>query len=205
MTPRGAAVYGAGGHGKVVASILRACGIPIMGFFDDAYTGPGQEVQGVPVIGRCSDILSYRDQIAAAYLAVGDNSSRSKAFQEIHREGIELPALIHPKAHVEPDATIGDGTVICMGALVGTEAAVGRGCILNTGCCLDHESTVGDMAHLAPRVAVAGRSSIGELTFVGMGAVIAQGLKIGSRVVIGANSVVLRDITDGSKAVGVLH
>jgi len=205
MTPRGAAIYGAGGHGKVVASILRARGIPIMGFFDDAYTGPDQEVQGIPVIGKCSDILNYRDRITAAYLAVGDNLARSKALKEIHREGIKLPALIHPKAHVEPDAVINDGTVICMGALVGTEASVGRGCILNTGCCLDHESTLGDMVHLAPQVAVAGRTSVGELTFVGMGAVIAQGLTIGSRVVIGANSVVLRDVAEGSKVVGVHH
>lgn len=198
----GAAVYGGGGHAHVVASILRARGQAILGFFDDAYVA-GQEIQGAPVLGRLKQILQYRDRISAAYLALGDNLLRSHAFKRLRREGFELPPLVHPSAWVEPGVSVGDGTVICMGAMVATQASLGRACLLNTGCCVDHESSLGDIVHLAPRSVVAGRSHVGELTFVGMGAVVAQGLSIGRRVAIGANSVVLADVPDGAKVLGV--
>lgn len=201
---QGAAIYGAGGHGRVVASILQARQIPLLGFFDDGAT-IGDTVGNTPILGQREDLLKRRDQITAVYLALGDNLTRSRVFKELRRESFELPPLIHPWALVEPSATIADGSVVCMGALLAAHVSVGRACLLNTGCCLDHESELGDLVHVAPRATVAGRVTIGELTFVGMAAVVAQDLSVGRRVAIGANAVVLKDVPDGSKVVGVHH
>ena len=201
---KGAAIYGAGGHGRVVASILQARQIPILGFFDDGAT-VGDTVGNAPILGRREDLLKQRDQVTAVYLALGDNLIRSQVYKELRRESFELPPLIPPWAMVDPSASIADGTVVCMGALLATEVSVGRACLLNTGCCLDHESSVSDLVHVAPRAAIAGRVTIGELTFVGMAAVVAQELSVGRRVAIGANAVVLKDVADGSKVVGVHH
>jgi len=202
---RGAAIYGAGGHAHVVASIIRANRIELLGFFDDEAQKTGDTILGAPVLGTFRDIIKHRDQITAVYLGLGDNLARSQAFKNLRRESFELPALIHPRALVEQNVSIADGSVICMGAHIATEASVGRACLLNTGCCLEHESQLGDLVHLGPNSTIAGRTSIGELTFEGIGAVIAQGLSIGRLVAIGANSVVLKDVADGSKVLGIHH
>jgi len=202
---RGAAIYGAGGHGRVVASILKARQVPVVGFFDDGCQ-PGATIGGVPVLGDRFDLTQkHRERITAVYLAIGDNLIRLQLLDVMRREGLPIPPLVHPRAWVEEGVWIGDGCVVAMGAMVATEASIGQACILNTGCCLEHEAVLGDAVHLAPRATVAGRTVIGEGAFVGMGAVVAQGLTIGKRVVIGANSVVLTDTPDGSKIVGVHH
>ncbi len=201
---KGAAIYGAGGHGRVVASILLACKTPILGFFDDQEP-TDQTILGSPVLGSTKDIPRYSDRITAGYLAIGDNIERAKAFKALARESVPMPPLVHPSATVEADAELGQGTVVCMGALVATGVTTGRGCIINTGASVDHESILGDFVHLAPRAVAAGRVTIDELTFVAMGVAIAQGLKIGRLAAIGANAVVLRDVPSGSKIVGVHH
>ena len=200
----GAAIYGAGGHARVVSSILRARGISVIGFFDDSFQGK-EIIQGAPVLGRFNDIFKYKDSFCAAYLAIGDNSQRKKAYNILVKNKIVVPPLVHPKSVMEIDAKVKPGTVICMGAIVGTEVKIGKGVILNTGCSADHEVQIGDFVHIAPKSAIAGRTRIGKNTFIGMNASIADNLKIGKNVQIGAGSIVLRDVPDGEKVRGVYH
>ncbi len=202
---KGAAVYGAGGHARVIASILRACKIPLLGFFDDAFCGKEEYIQGSTVIGRFEDMLNAKSQIEAAYLAIGDNAARQRAFFLLKENGFSTPSLIHPTTCIEDNAAVGEGTVICLGAIIATEVQIGTGCIINTGVSVDHESKISDFVHLAPKTTIAGRVVIGSLTFVGIGAAVAQNLKIGERAMIGANSVILKDVPPDKKVVGVFH
>ena len=199
-----AAVYGAGGHARVVASVLHACNIPILGFFDNSYHGP-EEILGVPVLGPFRDILNYRESFSSVYIALGDNALRKQAFEFLLESQVDLPALIHPTAICEVDVVVDQGAVVCLGAIVGTGVFVGKGAIVNTGCAVDHETSVGDFVHLAPKVVIAGRVRIGANTFVGMNTCIGDKLTVGKNVTIGAGSVVLRDVPDGAKVVGVYH
>ena len=199
-----AAIFGAGGHCRVVASILRALKIPILGIFDDSFQY-SEVIQGVPVIGRYDDILTCENDIGSVYLAIGDNMLRQKKYALLKKLGFETPPLIHPSALLADDVTIGEGTVVCMGATAGAEVEMGKGVILNTGCLVDHESWIGDFVHLAPRVTVAGRTRIESNVFVGINSCIADKLHIGKRAVVGAGSVVLRDVPAAQTVVGVVH
>ncbi len=199
------AIYGAGGHARVIASILRACGTESIGFFDDSYKGDNELIQGNPVLGVFWDILKFRNSISSVYLALGDNHDRRNAFVYLKDNGFLLPALIHPSAILEDDVVIGDGAVICLGVILGTEVSIGRGALINSGCSVDHEVTIGDFSHLAPRTCVAGRTSIGANTFVGNNSSIGDKLSIGDNVIIGAGSVILKDAPAGTKIVGVHH
>ncbi|MBI2095281.1 MAG: acetyltransferase [Candidatus Omnitrophica bacterium] len=201
-----AAVLGAGGHARVVASILEARRMPVLGFFDDSFDPKaGEKILGRPVLGRFRDILKFKGKIGGVYLAVGDNASRKKFFNFFRERGFSLPSITHPSAFVEKNARIGEGSVVCLGAIVGAGATVGKGCIVNSGASLDHESRLGDFSHLAPKSVVAGRTSIGESSFVGMNAAVADCLAIGAGVTIGAGSVVLRNVPDHKKVLGVWH
>ena len=194
---------GAGGHARVVASILRANHVNIHGFFDDSYSGSSEIIQGAPLLGRFDDIDNFSDDIQSVYLAVGDNLTRKKYYDFLIEHDFLLPPLFHPTAIIELDTSVCDATVVCLGGIIGTEVKIGKGCIVNTGCSVDHESTIGDFVHLAPKVAIAGRTSIGDYTFVGINTAIADKLTIGENVVIGAGSVILTDVPDGAKIFGV--
>ncbi len=196
------AIYGAGGHARVLAAILHQLNLPILGYFDDSFIGP-ENIQGAPVLGRFNDIVKFQGKASSAFLAIGDNALREKAFHFLKQEGFSMPPLIHPGAIVESDVAVGEGSVVCIGAVIGTEVKIGSGAILNTGCIVDHESEVGDFVHLAPGVTVAGRTSVGHGTFVGMNASISNKIRIGRKSVIGAGSVVLRDVPDNHKVLGL--
>jgi sugar O-acyltransferase (sialic acid O-acetyltransferase NeuD family) len=197
------AVIGAGGHARVIISILKSHRIEIMGVFDDSCGQIGELIQEVPVIGPFLEILKYGHLLTAVYLAIGDNQDRYKWHEFLSLNHFELPSLIHPRAIVERDATVGSASSVCVGAIVCTQAVIGRGCIINTGCSIDHESSIGDFSHLAPGVVVAGRTQIGSNTFIGLNSAIANKIRIGNNVIIGAGSVVLSDIPDGARIVGV--
>jgi sugar O-acyltransferase (sialic acid O-acetyltransferase NeuD family) len=200
---RPVAVMGAGGHARVISSIIKANQMEITGFFDDSCGNNQELIHGAPVLGPFKDIVQYGKSLQAVYLALGSNSQRRKWYSFLAKNNFNLPALFHPFAQMEKDVAIGMATVVCIGAIVCTQVDVGQGCIINTGCCIDHESSVGNFSHLAPGVTVAGRTHIGNNTFVGLNTAIADGIKVGNNVVIGAGSVVLADIPDGSRVVGV--
>jgi sugar O-acyltransferase (sialic acid O-acetyltransferase NeuD family) len=202
---RKAAIYGAGGHSRVVASILRVNRVPLLGFFDDSYSGQKEMIQGAPLLGSFRAILDFQEQIEGVYLALGNNRQRGEAFFFLQEHAFVLPYLIHPRSLAEDDVSLGPGSVVCLGSLLCTEARIGQGCIINTGSTVEHETVIGDFVHLAPRVTVAGRAKIGDYTFIGMNASIGNGRSIGRDVVIGAGSVVLRDVPDNARVVGVYH
>lgn len=198
------AIYGAGGHARVIASILKACGIGILGFFDDSYKRP-ELIQGKPLLGKFHDILNHKKSISSVYLAVGDNWARREAFVYLKENGFRLPPLIHPATIIEHDVVIQDGVVICLGVILGTEVKIGKGVLVNSGCSIDHESIIGDFSHLAPKTCVSGRTTIGENTFIGINSSIGDKLDIGDNVIIGAGSIILKDVSAGAKIVGVHH
>src|SRR5690606_9251955 len=51
---------------------------------------------------------------------------------------------IHPSAHVDPTATVGQGTVVYPGAYIGPRATVGADCILYPNSVIYDDCVLGD-------------------------------------------------------------
>src|SRR5262245_15174774 len=45
-------------------------------------------------------------------------------------------AGVHPKAHIDPTATVGEGTVVYPGAFIGPHVRIGRDCIIYPNVCI---------------------------------------------------------------------
>jgi sugar O-acyltransferase (sialic acid O-acetyltransferase NeuD family) len=202
------AIIGAGGHGQVVADIIRASsrdagsGLSLAGFVDDRPELDGTLVAGAPVLGSVLDLA--RVDADAFVIAIGDNATRAQIAARVCGAGRRLLTTVrHPHASIAADASIGDGTMISAGAIVVTAAQIGRGVILNTGCTIDHHCQIGDFVHVAPGVHVGGEVSIGDRTLVGIGAVVAPHCRIGAGCTIGAGAVVIRDVPDHTTVVGI--
>lgn len=198
-TPR-IVVYGAGGHGKVVAEVVRALGLELLGFVDD-FQPVGTRLLGSAVLAPGAGLAGLgATQVA---LALGDNRKRAAQAERVIAAGLAVGTFVHPRAWVSPTASLGPGTVVMAGAVVNAEARVGAGVILNTGCVVEHECVVGDYAHLSPNSALGGRARVGARAHVGLGASILPSAEVGDDCVVGAGAVVLERAERGAVVVGV--
>jgi len=197
-------VYGAGGHGKVVADILIACGHLQVAFIDDKPGLAGMTVAGLPVIGGADHIPRElaNDQVGVA-LGIGDNNLRKALAQRLTTLGTQILTAIHPSAILSRSAKIGVGTVVMAGVVINADAQLGAGVIANSGAIIEHDVVIGDYAHVSPNAVLGGAASLGSLAHLGLGAIVLPGIEIGSRSIIGAGAVVNRKLPSGIVATGV--
>jgi sugar O-acyltransferase (sialic acid O-acetyltransferase NeuD family) len=196
-------IVGAGGHGEVVADILRAqhdagSNFDLVGYVDDRAL-QHEERLGGRVVGTVADIP--RLSFDALIVAVGDNGARARLVDRL--SGLPLATAVHPSAVIGGASSIGAGTMICARAVVGCGSRVGRGVILNTGSSIDHHAHIGDFAHIAPGVHLGGAVTVGAGALLGIGAVVLPGITIGAAAVVGAGAVVIHDVPDGATVAGV--
>ena len=195
-------VYGASGHGKVVADILRSCGREVEGFVDDD-------------LGRCNAALGLRvvgdrrwlarqatERPVAVALGIGDNFCRREVAEQCCQANVQILSAVHPSATVAPSANVLPGAVIMAHAVVNADAQIGPGSIINTAAVVEHDCKVGSFAHISPRVALGGNAQIADLCWLGIGSIVLPGIKIGMGSIVGAGSTVLHDIDDWVVVVG---
>jgi len=194
------AIFGAGGHGLVVAEIAEVVGYQEIHFYDD-FRSPTSYYPW-PLKGNMEELLGRLNEYNGIHVALGENSVRKNKACLISQNGGKLATLIHPRSIISQRSRIGQGSTIMAGAVVNANTVIGDGVILNTACTVDHDSFLGDFSHIGPNSAVAGRVYIGAECLVGVGATIKPGCTIGDRSVLGAGAVLVRDIPSGVVAVG---
>ena len=199
------ALWGAGGHGRVVFDAARQQGLhEVLAFIDESQKEATRHIGGIPILyGRGQLIKLRAEGIEGIVIAVGDELTRAKLATIAVDAGYSLCTIVHPSAVICADVRIGAGTVVFAGAVVQTGSQIGENAIINTCSSVDHDCTIRDCAQLAPRVVLGGRVSVGELTFVGIGAAVINRISIGRNCVIGAGAAIVRDIPDHSVAYGV--
>lgn len=199
-------ILGAGGHAQVVADILmrmRDAGAQVepVGYLDDNPRLRGEERLGLPILGGVADLPRIPHD--ALILAIGDNKTRQRLFQQLERQGERFASARHPAAVIAPDVPIGRGAMICAGVVVNTGSMIGDDVILNTGCTVDHHNRIGDHTHIAPGAHLGGDVRVGEGALVGIGATVMPQRHVGDWSVVGAASLVHRNVPDCSIVIGV--
>lgn len=192
-------IYGAGGHGLVVAEAALSGGLKVKGFLDDDRE-PGSSIEGRVVLDW-NDIPQPGK--ALFHIAVGDNTTRQRIAAQILAKGYQLVTIIHPSAQVNRLATVMPGAYIGANAAVNPRAMIGEGAIVNTGAIVEHHASVDAFAHIAPGAVLTGRVFVGECTMVGANAVVNPGLRIGCSAQVGSGAVVTKDVADGQTVMGV--
>ena len=198
-------VYGAGGHGQVVADILicmQRSGKSVLpvGFIDDNPGLKHNTFLGISVFGSESELPHIAHD--ALVVAIGNNETRKKVAMRMAAAGEKFFAAIHPSAVIAADTIIGQGCMICAGAVVNTGSVIGDHVILNTGCTVDHHNHIGNFVHIAPGVNLGGEVQIDEGVLTGIGSCVLPRTSIGAWAVIGGGGVVRKNIPAGALAVG---
>jgi sugar O-acyltransferase (sialic acid O-acetyltransferase NeuD family) len=202
-------IWGAGGHGRVVADLVRACGHELLGFVD---ADPGKRDQVVEP-GGARVVLSEQNLLRAVVegalpegidgvaLAIGDNRTRLQSLLQLG--SLCVPTLVHPSAVVSPSARISRGSVVFPTAVINAGARLGHAVIVNSAAVVEHDCEVAEGAHISPHATLAGGVRVGARSWVGAGATVIQNVVVGTDAIVGAGSAVIRDVPDGATVVGV--
>src|SRR5262249_4505307 len=152
-------VFGAGGHGRVVADAARSQGLEVVAFVDDA---PKGAVEGLRVLAwkNLVEERSLREGVSIAH-GIGDNVARSRAHERLLAMGFDIVTIVHARAIVATSVVLAVGAVVLAGAVVNSGARIGTGAVLNTACVVEHDCTIGDFAFVGPRAACGGTVAIG--------------------------------------------
>lgn len=198
-------IYGAGGHSKVIISLLQLLNWEIVGVIDDDEASIGHKDSGVEILGNSSILPELRAQgisnIVNSIGGIGNYAIRWNLFEKLRKLEFSFPTLIHPTAFVEDTAKIADGVQVLAKSYIGAESTIGFGSLINSGTIISHEVQIGRCVNLSPGAMLAGQVRVEDFAQIGMGATINIGLRIGSEACIGNSAVVKADVPAG----GVVH
>jgi sugar O-acyltransferase (sialic acid O-acetyltransferase NeuD family) len=192
-------IFGASGHGRVVADAALRTGLwqRVLASDRDPARCSGELLAGVA--------LMRAEQAAAAatavHVAIGNAANRETEIATLAAG--RLASVVHPQASVSDQAQVAPGCFIAAQAVVAPGARLGTAVIVNHGAVVDHDVTVGDFSHIAPLAALGGGVQIGRRVLVGSGASILPGVRVGDDVVIGAGAVVARHLPEPGVYAGV--
>src|SRR5258705_7914715 len=135
----GLLVWGGGGHGKVVADLIRACGLQLVGFVDRDVAKRGVVVEPggacvTMIQAELEELLKSQadllGQASSVALGIGDNRVRLRWARRL--DALLAPSLVHPRATVSPSAMVGAGSVVFAGGVLNSRARVGEAVICDT-------------------------------------------------------------------------
>lgn len=189
-------IIGAGGHGRVIADIVKSAGDTVLGFLDDGIAD--SNIYG-RILGTVSDCVKFKDKLFI--IAIGNNEVRKNI--SIKYPDLNYYTAIHPSAIISDFAIIGRGTCVMPGAVIAAGAKVGAHCIVNTNAVIEHDCVLEDFVHVSPAAALCGTVSVGEGTHIGAGAVVINNIRIAPHSVIGAGAAVIRNADSPGTYVGV--
>ncbi len=196
------AIWGASGHGKVIADAAECAGWQEVIFFDDAWPKLASN-DPWPIDGDSTALLANLQSYDGVIVAIGHNPTRLQKLKQLASQGARLVSIVHPTATVSRYVSFGPGTVVMAGAVVHAGTYMGTGCIINTSASVDHDCVLADGVHISPGAHLAGGVTVGETAWVGIGASVRHLIRIGVGAVVGAGAAVVSDVPEQCTMVGV--
>jgi len=188
--PQPLLVFGAGGHGRVVAdaALLQSQWGGLMASARGLIANLTELVPGVKLVEI--DVALQLD--SAIHIAIGNNSARQTEAKAL---GVgRLVSVIHPRACISAFSHIGAGCFVAAAAVVAPAATLGMGTIVNHGAVVDHDAEVGDFSHIAQHATVCGHAKLGQRVLICSGAVVLSSVVLGNDVVLSPGSVASCDL-----------
>ena len=156
-----------------------------------------------PVIGNYKRLLANFAKYEGIIVAFGNCVIRLEKTRELIGLSAPIISLIHPKAFVSPNSTLGQGSVVFAGAVINIDAKVGEASIINTAATVDHDCIIAHGVHICPGANLSGGVEVGEASWIGVGSCVRHSIKIGANVMVGAGAVIVKDVPDGATMIGV--
>ncbi|MHC4548838.1 MAG: acetyltransferase [Planctomycetota bacterium] len=170
---------------------------------DDDPAKRGHDFMGVEVIGPFS-LLADADpeRSEVANLVARSTAKRWSARCKIAEFGLPFATLLHPNVDIE-GAEIAQDVIAYQNSTIGPEVSIGNGSVIFMGAAAGHECRMGQCCVLAPNAVINARVQLGNGAYVGTGAAILPEVKIGPWATVAAGTTVIRDVPAGATVMGV--
>lgn len=206
MTNGGAILlWGAKSQARIVEALLRREGIEKIVLFDHSLMAPDFPTRS-HFVSRPEDLRRVLPDCAEAVVCIGGHHGAQRAaLSEALRDrfGLALRSVVSPLASVDPEAELGPGVQVLMGACIGIAARIGAFSIVNSNATVDHECQVGKGVHVMGGASIAGGVTIGDHATVGTNATVLPDVIIGPGAQVGAGALVLHEAGPNEVVVGL--
>ncbi|MGI8873682.1 MAG: acetyltransferase [Egibacteraceae bacterium] len=189
-------IAGAGGFGRETLDAIVASGGSVTAFLDDRPRGV--LCRGLPVRGPDEAAPG-----AGFVVDIADPVARGRLAALLSERGLSPRTVVHPRAAVAPETTLGDGCVVLAHAYVSSSVRMGRHVLVNYNATVGHDAVLDDLVTVYPGANIGGDVHLEAGSSVGSNACVLQGLRVGRGAFVGAGAVVTRDVAEGQVVVGV--
>ncbi len=206
---RDIAIYGAGGFGREVASMIGLINTlepnswNLIGFFDDG-KNIGEKVSHFgEVLGNINDLNAWPTRLCIV-LCIGSPKTMKLIKEKITNPNVIFPNIIHPNFVVNDALTfsIGEGNVIKGHCTATCDVTIGNFNVFNGFVNIGHDVSIGDYNVMMPGARISGEVSIGSLNLIGADSFIKQQLKVGEGVTLSPLSALLTKPKNNSLYIG---
>lgn len=181
-------LVGSGGFGRVVlehASHKYTCA-----FLDD---GDITSADGVPVIGKTSDMEKFFKEYKLLLVTIGNNILREKLYKRAIAIGYTFPNIVVPSVYISPHAKLGTGIIILNNAVVQNGASIGDGTILNPGVEAHHDSTIGKYCLIYTNSVIRSLAHVSDRAWIGSTCTVSTGVEVGADAMVPDGCVVKKN------------
>lgn len=139
-------------------------------------------------LGRVEEFLPTEGDLAL--IAIGSVAGRKKIFKIVQARQIQLGTYIHPSVWIAPNATIGQGVIICPNSVISACAAIADNVAVNVFCGIGHGANVGAHSVMGPCSVINGDTSLGEECYLGSRATLFPKVALGKGCMVDAHTAV---------------
>lgn len=187
-------IAGAGGFGRGVydwlVESLHARGVREtveVAFIDD--DSPLVQPQARVV----STIEDYRPATQDEVIcAVASPKVRQQIVENLQQKGAVFHSFVDHRAVIGSRVQIGEGAVVCPGAVIDADAELGSHVHVNANCFVGHDTKLNSYVTLSPAVNVMGQVSVGTGSFLGGSTVVLPRTSVGEWSILGAGAVLVQ-------------
>ncbi len=132
------------------------------------------------VVGTLDELHDYYGKgYRFVYIAnENDMEWRKEVAKKTKDIGFSFATIIDVSADISPEATIGDGTYVGKGCVVGPCVSIGENVILDTGSIIQSGSSIGDLSRVCTRGITEYDVKIGDMCYIGVTSVVVKNTEV---------------------------
>lgn len=176
----------------------------VIGLLDDNPALAGTRVAGVEVLGPLALARTLPADVQCVF-GIGSHRTRTIRHEILRRIGLpddRYETIVHPAAHLLPDAVLGPGCIVHPGVIIGQESVLEGFNVVFPHSIVASRNVLGKYAMLTSLVSLTNGVRLGRGVFIGTTSAVAEGVTIGAGAMIGMGTLVHRDVPAGVTAMG---
>jgi len=173
-----------------------------IGFIDDNLFKLKKSYDGHPIYSRSVLDKYLESNILAVYGGPKTYINRKRVIESLNIPEERFATIIHPKALISNNVTVGKNTLIMGGVVVTSNAIIGNHVVILPNSVIHHDTVINDYSLVGSGVVISGNVTINNNCYIGSGSKIKNHLSIGSNTLVGIGSNVTNNFSDNLTIIG---